>query len=230
MTPYNISNIKNRKKIFDFISENPGLHLRKIIELLDLSEGTIRYHINYLVKRNLIFKDKKRGYTRFYVTDSKYLKNKKIVSYLRNENTRAILLFFCFSVCGSLKTISKGIDKDKKEVSGYIEKLLRDNILEIAPVKGSEVLTSFKRCKKIKYSPSNREKVYRLKNPYELHNVIISLKNKYFDDGTTKGIINYLNWMYKEKNTRPKTIISNKETIENIEKMFYELFPLPFCF
>ena len=190
-------NLKNRKDIYEFILKYPGVHLRKIIKEIDLSEGTIRHHIKYLIKHELIFKQEKNGYTRFYVLNSNNIKNREILSYLRNDNTRAILLFFCFSVCGSLKIISKALDKDKKEISIYIKNLLEDDIIEIAPFDKSVLLTGFKRVKKIRYDLSHGEKVYRLKYPYELDDILISLKNRYFDDldnllrvesGTREGI------------------------------------------
>ena len=229
MNKDNLLNLKNRKLIFDFISEFPGMHLRKIIKEIDLSEGTIRYHINYLLKHELIFKQSKNGYTRYYILDSNNIKNKKIISYLRNDNTRSIILFFCFDVICSLKTICKALNKDKKEVSNYINMLLKDNIIEVAPIEGSVALTGFKRIKKMRYDISCGEKIYRLKNPYELDDILISLKNKYFDNGTTDAILDLLHWFYVYKDGRPKTMKSNKEVCDDLTDFFFELFPNPYC-
>ena len=229
MQKVTVFNLKNRKKIYDFIFEYPGLHLRKIIKELKLSEGTVRYHIKYLIDHDLILKFKKNGYTRFYVTNENNMRDKKIISYLRNDNTRLIILFYCFCVCGSLKKICRFLDKDKKEISIYIKKLLEDDIIEVAPVNGYEVSTSFKKCKKKIYNVSKCEKIYRLKNPYELYDILISLKNKYFDDGTTDELLDLLNWIYHEKKNRSKTIDSDKNIIQRIEDLAYDLFPVPFC-
>lgn len=224
-----VLNLKNRKKIFDFIFNYPGLHLRKIIKEIKLSEGTIKYHIEYLLKHELIFKHKKEGYTRFYVNNPDNIKAKKIISYLRNDIARPILLFYCSFVCGSLKKICENIETDKKQVSKYIKKLIEDDIIEIAPLEGSEVITNFKRCKKRIYNPSNGEKIYRLKKPYELNDVIISLKNRYFDDGVTEEVLEILNFFYMEKNNRPKKIRSDEESVDGIIEVLFKLFPLPFC-
>ncbi len=221
-------NLKSRKKIFDFIYEYPGLHLRKIISELDLSGGTIRYHIKYLIEHGLIFKQKKNGFTRYYVSNRNNAKNKKIISYLRNENTRAIILFFVCNVCGSLKSVCKFLNHDKKEISVYLRSMLDDDIIEFAPVEGSKVLTGYKRCKKIIYNFSSREKVYRLKDPYELNDVLISLKTKYFDDGTTDELIDFLDIIYKEKYRRPKTMKSSQDVVEELEDLLFEIFPNPY--
>jgi predicted transcriptional regulator len=37
-------------RIFDFISENPGCHLRKIRKELSLAMGTVQYHLDKLEK------------------------------------------------------------------------------------------------------------------------------------------------------------------------------------
>ena len=221
-------NLKSRKKIFDFIYEYPGLHLRKIISELDLSGGTIRYHIKYLLEHGLILEQKKNGYNRYYVSNQINTKNKKIISYLRNEKTRSIILFFFYGVCGSLKGICKFLDHDKKEISVYLRAMLADGIIELAPVEGGEFLTGFKKYKKIIYKFSSGEKVYRLKNPYKLYDVLISLKNKYFDEGITDELLDLLDMIYKEKNNFPKTLKSSQDVIEDLEELLYEIFPNPY--
>jgi len=224
----NLLNLKNRKKIYDFILDYPGVHLRKIFQELEISESTIRYHLNYLVKHRLISKQKKNGYTRFYISNSNVVSDKKLISYIRNENTRAILIFFCFNVTGSLKIICKFLDKDKKEISSYLNKLKKDRIIEIAPYKNFEFQTGFTRCKKMKYSLSPGEKVYRLKDPYKVNDVLISFKNSFLDNGSMDLIIDFLLSLYKESNTRPKTIRDTTNGFEEFFDMFFEIFPNPY--
>ena len=38
--------IDNRKAILDYISDNPGTHLRKIARDLDIHLSTLRYHLD----------------------------------------------------------------------------------------------------------------------------------------------------------------------------------------
>ncbi len=228
MQKTNILNLKNRKKIFDFIFEYPGIHLRKIIRELNLSDGTIRYHINYLIEHRLISKQEKNGFTRFYISNSHGIDNKKLISYIRNENSRAIILFFCGYACGSLKTICETLDKDKKEISVYLNKFLEDDIIESAPIEGSKVLTSFNRCKIMEYNIEGNEKVYRLKDPYKINDIIMSFRNRFLDDGSTDDILDYLLWIYKEKNNRPKKLKNTKKSFDKLEDMFFDIFPHPY--
>ena len=224
-----ILNLKNRKKLYDFILKYPGVHLRKIIKELNFSEGTTRYHIEYLVKHNLIVKQNSDGFSRYYISDTETLKNKNLTPYIRNENSRAVIIyFFCF-VCGSIKTISNVLEKDKKDVSKYIKELIKADIIEIAPVKDGLATTSFIRCKKMSYAPSLNEKIYRLKNPYELYDFIISYKGRFLDEGITDDILSYLDWLHKENKRRPVKIRNaNKNAFNEIEEIVFEIFPHPY--
>ena len=222
-----VLNLENRKKIYDFILNYPGFHLRKIINEVGLSGGTIRYHIEYLIKNDLITKLDNNGYARYYVSNGSSIKNKKIISYLRNDNAKAIILFFCVFACGSLKTICKVLDLDKKDASIYLNDLLKNEIIEIAPVGKSEVKTGFKRCTQIEYNTSKGEKIYRLKRPYELNDILISFKNKFLDDGSTDDIIDFLLFLYKEKNNRPKKM-KNTNGLEEVETILFDICPHPY--
>ncbi len=229
MSKNDLLKLKNRKIIYEYISENPGLHLRKVIKDISLSEGTIRYHLQYLIDKKLIIKYKKNGYNRFYASTPTFSKDKKFISYLRNENTRLIIIFYFFHVCGSLTKVCESINKDKKDVYNYIKKLLEDDILEVAPIKDSEASTNLKKCKLKRYPAVKGEKVYRLKEPYKLNEILFSLRNKYLDNGKSDELLEILYILYSEKNKRPETIQSDKEMITSLEDLFFELFPIPIC-
>jgi DNA-binding MarR family transcriptional regulator len=60
-----------RKRIFDYIKDNPGLHYRAILTDLDLSMGVLTYHLNRLEKA-LYIKSRQDGmFRRFYVSGRK---------------------------------------------------------------------------------------------------------------------------------------------------------------
>jgi len=60
-----------RKRIYDYIKENPGFHYRAILADLDLPMGVLTYHLNRLEKARYI-KSKQDGmFRRFYVSGRK---------------------------------------------------------------------------------------------------------------------------------------------------------------
>jgi predicted transcriptional regulator len=87
-------NFEKRKKIYDFILKNPGLHLRELNRRLNISFGSLRYHLEYLKKRHLIKKVKDNGFSRFYIKNNIGSKDKKLINVFRQEKLRKILLIF----------------------------------------------------------------------------------------------------------------------------------------
>lgn len=55
-----------RKRIFDYIIENPGMHYRGILKELDLPMGVLTYHLNRLEKAQYIRSRQDGMYRRFY--------------------------------------------------------------------------------------------------------------------------------------------------------------------
>jgi DNA-binding MarR family transcriptional regulator len=60
-----------RKRIFDYIKENPGMHYRAILTSLDLPMGMLSYHINRLEKAQYIKSRQDGMFRRFYVKGKK---------------------------------------------------------------------------------------------------------------------------------------------------------------
>jgi len=46
----NILKLEIRRKIYDFVDKNPGLHVREISRRMDIPINTLIYHIKYLKK------------------------------------------------------------------------------------------------------------------------------------------------------------------------------------
>lgn len=60
-----------RKRIYDYIEQNPGKHYRAILSDLDLPIGMLSYHINRLEKEQYIKSRQDGMYRRFYVPGRK---------------------------------------------------------------------------------------------------------------------------------------------------------------
>jgi len=60
-----ILELETRRKIYDLISKNPGLHLSKISELLKMRISLVEYHMRYLEK--IVTVDKKTGFSRYFL-------------------------------------------------------------------------------------------------------------------------------------------------------------------
>ena len=70
-----ILELELRNKIFIFIQEYPGSHLREIERITKIPYSTLKYHLNYLNKHNLIIEKQEKGNNKYY---SKTIKSEDI--------------------------------------------------------------------------------------------------------------------------------------------------------
>ena len=59
--------LDNRDKIFAYISNNPGSHLRKTARELKISLSTLRYHLDQLEKNGLIVSQKQYNLKMYFI-------------------------------------------------------------------------------------------------------------------------------------------------------------------
>jgi predicted transcriptional regulator len=150
---------ETRKAIYDLIKRQPGLHLNKIAELLDMGPSLALYHLNYMEKHQLVtvVKDEFSYYKRFYVKESRVgVEEKKILSTLRQEALLPIVLSLIRESPLRHKEILKELAISPPSLLSYrLNKLVENDIVEV-----------------VYYG---REKGYRLKH----EKMIINLIRKY---------------------------------------------------
>lgn len=219
--------LKNREKIYKYVYKYPGLHLREILRGLDLSEGTIRYHLEFLEKNNLITKRRNGRYVRFYPSNKIDNNEKLILNLLRNKKTRDILIYILVKTSASRNKLSEELEKDPSTIYYHLKKLLDLGVIEEASYSNGLIQTSYRESKYIKGSPHGREIVYRLSDPYTLYNVIITYESRMFDDGFVKDIMRFLEACFRSK---PREVLnSDNEIVDDFSNVFFDFFPAPFC-
>jgi len=217
---------KTRKEIYNFILEYPGLHLRELFRRLDHSNGTIKYHLNFLKKQHLIIEKHETGYNRFYASNDVGMDEVKILNVLRQKNPRHILLYLLLCVGASQIELSKELNNDPKTIAFHLKKLKEYNIIEIAPVENGMVRTRYKQSKLFGRKPVASEVIYRLRDPYLIYNVFLMYKGKLFDEDTTSDILELVEFFFTKK--RSKIITSNTTKIDNVEELLYDILPHPY--
>jgi len=84
---------ENRRRIYGYIQDNPGVHLRKIRKELGLAMGDMQYHLSLLEKSGQI-KSRRIGMHRHYypvtVPDERH---EVIFAFLGQETARDILVY-----------------------------------------------------------------------------------------------------------------------------------------
>jgi predicted transcriptional regulator len=70
MSLENVLGHKTRRVVYNYISKHPGVSFGTIMGILDLTEGTLRYHLNYLERGKKIL-SKSEGKHRCYYSNCK---------------------------------------------------------------------------------------------------------------------------------------------------------------
>lgn len=149
-----------RKQIYDIIQRNPGLHLSKIADLLDVSVPLADYHLDQMVKEHRInvIKDEAGYFKRYYATDTVIeSQEKKILEVLRKNVPLKIVLLLLKH--GSLR--HKDLMKQLKISASSTLSYHLTNLVD------SGILTVHPHGKERGYELTNPEEVVRILKKYE---------------------------------------------------------------
>lgn|GEM_PF-428563 len=121
--------LQTRKRIYDTIVSYPGLHLRELSRLLDIPLGTLRYHLSYLEKHELIIAQRDNRYKRYY---SRKLspQQKKILAKLRREIPRGIVLFLLLNPNAKHSDLLDNFDLSPSTITYYLKRLINEGIIK----------------------------------------------------------------------------------------------------
>lgn len=222
----NIFNHEIRRYIYNFVLNNPGLHLREIVRKTKIPYSTLKYHFRYLKKRGLVVDVKGRRYNRFYGVQKISDGEKKLLSIIRQNTPRKIVLFLLIQSCSSQTEISKEFNKHPTTISFHINKLLDAGIIEPALVVDGFIQTSYKKSKLLERSIEVNEKFYKLKDPYIIYDLFVTYKNVILEDGIDKKMMELFNSTIRDD--PPKILKGNEPLVDSLVKHFYDVFPHPY--
>jgi|MudIll2142460700_1097286.scaffolds.fasta_scaffold543645_1 predicted transcriptional regulator len=126
-----ILDLEARRKIYDIISKNPGLHLSKIADLLQMRISHVEYHVHFLEKHEIITADKSTGYLRFYIKGTIGVQDKRYLSILRQKTLLRIILFLLKNETVQHKDILENAAVSASTLSYHLNKLVKHDIVEV---------------------------------------------------------------------------------------------------
>ena len=83
----------NTLKVLQFIQQNPGSHLRKIKKEIELSMGTVQYHLNLLEKNGKTISERHNLHRHYFPVGMFGNNEKNVLKILNQETAREILMF-----------------------------------------------------------------------------------------------------------------------------------------
>jgi len=77
MTPGEVLDHTTRSRLLDLISSEPGLSLMEIVSTLGLKESTLRYHLKYLERKQMVESDDVEGKKRYFSSGARHLRKRE---------------------------------------------------------------------------------------------------------------------------------------------------------
>jgi predicted transcriptional regulator len=168
MAKEDILELENRKKIYNHILKSPGLHEREIAREIGMPLSTLNYHLNYLTKRELVMAKPEGHYTRYYVVRKVGIKDKKVISLLRQSLPRRIIMFLLLHPNSSHQDICKHLQVAPSTTSFHLNKLIDAGIIE-------------------RLSKSGRNR-YAIREAEDIADLLIIYKNSFFDSAVDRFV------------------------------------------
>jgi len=126
--------LETRRKIYDLIKENPGIHLSKISQILKMRTSLVEYHLIFLEKHEIIKSDIETGYKRYYLKGQIGVKDKKYLFILRQKTVLKIILFLLKNEISPHKILLENVDVSASTLSYHLNKLVKKDIVELSRI------------------------------------------------------------------------------------------------
>ena len=129
---------ENRKEIYHFLEANPGIHLRELQRRLGYPLTTLEYHLDYMARRNIIYKEGDGRFNRFYAKLIEE-KDKEVISVLRQRRLREIVLVILGKDGAKFQELKDILGLPSSTLSYYLKRLTDNKIISRQQI-GSETL------------------------------------------------------------------------------------------
>jgi len=168
----------NRRKIYVAIEGSPGIHLRELQRVLNMPLTTLEYHLTYMSRKKIIFKESDSHYKRYYARplDSE---DKKILSALRQKKMREIVFIVLINKKVKYQSLADQLKLPNSTLSFYL-KFLIDNM----------VLAK----EKIGY-----ENIYTVRDEDRVARVLIAYKASFLDKVVDKALNTWMETYSSQK-------------------------------
>jgi predicted transcriptional regulator len=111
-------------KVLCFIQDNPGCHLRRIKREIDISMGTVQYHLHKLEKMGRVTSTR-RGLYKYYFPSGLFRENEKeILEVLTHETARKILMFIIEQKSPTQTDIVNSVRISARSISWHVGRLI----------------------------------------------------------------------------------------------------------
>jgi len=160
--------LESRRRIYDFLTANPGVHLRRIGQALGMSTGMLSYHLGYL-ERSGVLKSEEDGHRKRYFIARVFVETqRRILAILRQDVPRKIVLELLLHDNRTFAELQMSVGVSKSTLSYHLQKLLHRDLLL--------------RTKR------ERESVFTIKDLEEVRKLLLSNRSSFHDDAVDRFV------------------------------------------
>ena len=159
--------LETRQIIYNLVLKNPGLHLSKIAELLNMRISLAEYHLLQMEQENRIIASKEGSYyKRYYAKESEIGDHdKRIVGLLRQGIPLKIVLYLLRNPYSRHKDIMDDLKLTTSTLTYHLRKLVESDIV-VTPGFGEKG-----------YFIKNRREIIRFLRKYRIYTMVESFKD-----------------------------------------------------
>ncbi|SDJ33638.1 Winged helix-turn-helix DNA-binding [Halovenus aranensis] len=121
--------LETRKEIFEYVQANPGAHFSQLKRDLDMETGLVQHHLSTLEDYDVLTSEDHQGKRRLFVAEELTEEERAILSSLRYETTRHILLFLVEESTARNGAIAEELGVSPPTVSWHVSRLVENGIV-----------------------------------------------------------------------------------------------------
>jgi predicted transcriptional regulator len=151
-----------RRRIFEFVRAHPGTHMREIQRKLDMSAGTLEYHLHVLVRSDLLATRRQGRYVRYYIASQTGRAEKDVLGFLRQEVPRQVCTLLLMEPNMSHGELLRNFRIAPSTLTFHLRKLLDGAVLDAERV--------------------GRETRFRVRDPELVKKCLLDFRASFLDD------------------------------------------------
>ena len=131
--------LDSRRRIYEFIRSRPGTFLREMERDIGMEVGMLSYHLKVLVDAGMVRIEQEGNHLRYFATDSMQLADSKTLSYLKNRQTRTILMFVLDKGTIRYSELVPLTGASKSTVTYHLKRLTSAGLVQVSDDRGKVI-------------------------------------------------------------------------------------------
>jgi predicted transcriptional regulator len=133
--------LASRRRIYEFLSANPGVHLRRIGQTLGMSTGMLSYHLGVMERQGLLKSEAARHRRRYYLAQAYRPEQRLVLALLRERVPRTIMIDLATHGERTFADLLRTTRVTKSTLSYHLAKVVASGVLVRARRERESVFT-----------------------------------------------------------------------------------------